>query len=433
MIDFKPTILIVDDMKVNLTLLSQILEKDYIIKLAKSGEKALQRLQKGSVDLILLDVVMPDMDGYEVCEILKKDEKTKDIPVIFVTANSSSEDEEKGFKLGAVDYIIKPFKPTTVLARVKNHIELHLRQVEVETISQTMQEQNEKLKRYTKLIDQNVITSSTDLEGVITYVSEAFCQISGYSKEELIGAKQSIVRHPDMPSHLFKNLWETIAQDKPWEGEIKNLAKDGDFYWVKAYIAPDFKDEVKIGYTAIRQDITDKKEIERISITDGLTDIFNRRHFNDIFPKIINSAKRDDEIVCFLLMDIDHFKQYNDNYGHQMGDDVLIKFAQCLKDSLKRADDIPFRLGGEEFGIVYKAASKEKALEFANQVRKNIQNLQMIHEYTSLDEKVITASMGLMCEYASKMKDMDTVYKQTDDLLYESKENGRNKVSSNLS
>ncbi len=428
MIDFKPTILIVDDMKINLSLLSEILEDSYKIKLAKSGQKALQMVAKGGVDLILLDVVMPDMDGYEVCNTLKQDETTKDIPVIFVTGNTSAEHEEKGFKLGAVDYITKPFKPTTVLSRVKNHIDLHLRQIELETISQTMKEQNEKLKRYTKLIDQYVITSSTDLEGNITHVSEAFCEISGYTKQELLGQPQNIVRHPDMPDSFFKNLWETIKENKQWQGEIKNLNKSGDFYWVKAHIAPDFKDGVKIGYTAIRQDITDKKEIERISITDGLTDIFNRRHFNETFPKVINSAKRNDEIVCFLLMDIDHFKQYNDNYGHQKGDDVLIQFAKTLKNTLQRADDIPFRLGGEEFGIVYKADSKQKALEFANKVRQNIEDMKIAHEYSSASSYV-TASMGLVCEYASKIGHMDEIYKQADDLLYESKENGRNKVS----
>jgi diguanylate cyclase (GGDEF)-like protein/PAS domain S-box-containing protein len=427
MIDFKPTILIVDDMKVNLALLSQILEDSYKIKIAKSGQKALQSVQKGGVDLILLDVVMPEMDGYEVCTILKSDKNTKDIPVIFVTGNTSAEDEERGFKIGAVDYITKPFKPTTVLSRVKNHIDLHLRQIELETISQTMKEQNEKLKRYTKLIDQNVITSSTDLKGNITYVSEAFCQISGYTKEELIGQPQNIVRHPDMPDSFFENLWKTIKENRSWEGEIKNLNKQGKFYWVKAYIAPDFKDGEKVGYTAIRQDITDKKEIERISITDGLTDIYNRRHFNETFPKIINSAKRNDEIVCFLLMDIDHFKQYNDIYGHQMGDNALTQVAQVIKDTLKRVDDYCFRLGGEEFGVLFQVDTEEQSLEFAEKIRKNIQNLHIEHNGNSVS-KYITVSMGLICARASEIESVDTLYKQADDLLYKAKEAGRNRV-----
>jgi len=170
-----------------------------------------------------------------------------------------------------------------------------------------------------------------------------------------------------------------------------------------------------------------KDELERISITDGLTDIFNRRYFDETFPKIINSAKRNSDLVCFLLLDIDYFKLYNDNYGHQGGDKVLIKLASCLKKSLKRADDMAFRLGGEEFGIIFKTDTKEKALEFANRVRHNIEELQITHEYNSAS-KYVTASMGLVCEYGSKIEDMDTVYKQADDLLYKAKEGGRNQV-----
>ncbi|MFP4485625.1 MAG: diguanylate cyclase [Campylobacterales bacterium] len=432
MSEFKATILIVDDMQTNISVLASMLKDRYHIKIAKSGERALEIVSHGGVDLILLDVVMPQMDGYEVCRILKSDANTKDIPVIFVTANTSKEDEEKGFKLGAVDYITKPSTRSTVRARVNAHTNLRLRQIELEKLTNTMREQNEKLSRYTNVIDQYVITSSTDLDGVITYVSDAFCKISGYSKEELIGAKQSIVRHPDMPESLFKNLWETIEDDRVWDGEIKNLKKNGGIYWVKAHIAPDFKDGVKIGYTAVREDITDKKMIEEISITDGLTNIFNRRHFNETFPKVINSAKRDDELVSFLLLDIDYFKPYNDNYGHQAGDDVLVEFAKCLKNSLNRADDLAFRLGGEEFGVLFKSDTKQKALEFANTLRKNIEDLKLKHEYNKASSYV-TASMGLFCKNASEINDMDEAYKQADDLLYEAKKSGRNQVKADIS
>ena len=428
MIDFQPTILLVDDAQVNLALLAGILKNSYNIKVAKSGEKALEIIASGGVDLVLLDVVMPNMDGYEVCQILKSKEQTKDIPIIFVTANTDVEDEEKGFKLGAVDYILKPFKETIVKARVKTHINLRLRQIELETIYKTLQDQNQKLSRYTNVIDNNVITSSTDLMGNITHVSEAFCKISKYSKGELIGRKQNIIRHPDMPDEFYKNMWQTITNDQEWEGEIKNINKEGGSYWVKAHITPDFENGKKIGYTAVRQDITDKKEIERISITDGLTNIFNRRYFNETFPKVINSNKRNNGLVCFLLMDIDHFKQYNDNYGHQAGDGVLIQFAQALKSNLKRGDDTPFRLGGEEFGILYRAESKEKAYIFADLILHAIEDLHITHEYNSAS-KYITASMGLVCEYAEDIKDMDAIYKQADDLLYESKKNGRNQIT----
>ncbi|MBN2782561.1 MAG: diguanylate cyclase [Campylobacterales bacterium] len=281
---------------------------------------------------------------------------------------------------------------------------------------------------YVKLIDKNIITSSTDLDGNITYVSEAFCEISGYSKDELIGQNHKIVKHPDMSQDVYKELWETVINDKIWRGEIKNRKKDGGYYWVYASISPtyDFYG-VKTGYTAIRQDITDKKLIEQISITDGLTNLFNRRHFNELFPKIINSAKRDNGLVSFLIMDIDHFKQYNDTYGHQGGDDVLIRVAKAIKDSLKRADDYCFRLGGEEFGVIFKTDDKQKSQEFANLIRKNIEALKIIHSGNSASEYV-TASMGLVCKNANEIKDDDEVYKEADDLLYKAKESGRNRV-----
>ncbi len=119
-----------------------------------------------------------------------------------------------------------------------------------------------------KLLDRYVISSTTDLKGVITDVSEAFCRISGYSREELIGKPHNIIRHPDMPKEAFKKMWATIAKGEIWEGEVKNRKKNGDYYWVKAVISPIYDDRGKrIGYTAVRQDITDKKKLEELNRT----------------------------------------------------------------------------------------------------------------------------------------------------------------------
>ena len=289
---------------------------------------------------------------------------------------------------------------------------------------------NSQMKKYIKIVDENVLTSSTDLDGNITYASEAFCEISGYTKDELIGQNHRIIRHSDMKEFTYKELWETITSGKTWKGEIKNKKKNGDYYWVKASISPVFDNKGKIiSYTAVREDITDKKIIEEISITDGLTNIYNRRYFDEIFPKIINEAKRKNELVAFVFMDIDHFKQYNDNYGHQKGDEVLINFAACLKQSLNRSSDYTFRLGGEEFAVVYQMETKEKAVEFANNLRKNIENLKIEHKYSSVSS-YITASMGLICKNANEIV-IDEIYKQADDLLYQAKRSGRNQVKVN--
>jgi diguanylate cyclase (GGDEF)-like protein len=143
---------------------------------------------------------------------------------------------------------------------------------------------------------------------------------------------------------------------------------------------------------------------------------------------MINSAKRNNDSIAFLLLDIDNFKLYNDNYGHQKGDDVLIAFAKCLKDSLHRADDYAFRLGGEEFGIIFKSDTVEKALEFAEKLKENIVELKLVHEYNTASPYV-TASMGLVFKNGNEVNTMDEIYKQADDLLYVSKKDGRNKVS----
>jgi len=284
------------------------------------------------------------------------------------------------------------------------------------------------LERYVSLVDEHVITSSTDLDGNITYASDAFCHISKYSKSELLGKNHRIIRHPDMPLAIYDDMWQTITKNKIWKGEIRNLAKDGTDYWVKAIISPTFDDSGnKIGYSAIRQDITDKKKIEEISITDGMTGLFNRRYFNDIFPKIIDGAKRDSKSVAFLVLDVDHFKQYNDTYGHQKGDDVLIKIAKTIKDTFMRNGDACFRLGGEEFGVIFVGNDEHTAIEIANRLRQNIESLAIEHTKNSAS-KYVTVSIGLALKDASEVADMDELYKEADELLYKAKRIGRNVV-----
>lgn len=295
----------------------------------------------------------------------------------------------------------------------------------------TLENAYNKIKRYADLINKNVIISSTDLDGKITFISDAFIETCGYTKDELLGQDHNIMKHPDTKKELHDDLWKAITEDKIYNGEFKNRKKDGGHFWVKVSISPDYNEEgEKIGYTAIKENITDKKIIEEISITDGLTNIYNRRHFNEIFPKLINSTRRNGELVSFLLMDIDYFKQYNDNYGHQMGDNVLISFAQCLKNSIKRADDYAFRLGGEEFGIIFKCETKDKAIKFAERLRQNIEDLQIIHAFSGTSQ-FITASIGLVCKNANDISNMDEIYKEADDLLYKAKEEGKNRVVHN--
>ena len=282
---------------------------------------------------------------------------------------------------------------------------------------------------YVKIVDENVITSQTDLSGKITYVSKAFCEISSYEREELLGQYHRIIRHPDMPKSTFIELWKTVSQGGTWHGDIKNKTKKGGYYWVDTTISPNFDINGHIvGYTAIRQNITDKKRIEEISITDELTGLYNRRYFNQIIIQEINRCRRDNTPFTFILLDVDNFKKYNDTYGHQMGDDVLAAMGRVLRESTQRAGDYPFRLGGEEFGAIIDSESAQKSREFAEQLRERIQALGIKHEKNP-PANTITASIGVRVISGNwSSHDENTIYKEVDTMLYKAKESGRNRV-----
>lgn len=301
---------------------------------------------------------------------------------------------------------------------------------ELKKIQKVLEKTNQDFMRYIKIIDEHVITSSTDLNGKITYVSKAFSEVSGYTKNELLGKKDNILRHPDIAKDIESEVWTTVLIGKTWQGEIKNLKKDGSSYWVYAYISPMYDDSDNIiGYTAIRHDITDKKRIEELSITDELTKLYNRRYFNQIFEKEFNRAKRDKKIIAFLILDVDNFKKYNDTYGHQSGDEVLMIVGKVLRDSFQRSSDFTFRLGGEEFGVLMSVNSEEDVETLAENLRFSLEN-QKIEHSKNPPANVITASIGLKIVNFEKDNNLniETIYKLADEALYLAKESGRNQI-----
>lgn len=174
-----------------------------------------------------------------------------------------------------------------------------------------------------------------------------------------------------------------------------------------------------------------EKELEKMSTTDALTSLYNRRYFNEVFPRVINSARRENENICFAILDVDYFKQYNDNYGHIAGDDVLKKLSSTMRSQLSRADDYCFRLGGEEFGLLFKDLSNDEAKQFIEKMRQSIEELHIKHGKSSVSEYV-TASFGLAVRDAKDVKIYEELYREADELLYKAKENGRNRVESNV-
>jgi len=287
---------------------------------------------------------------------------------------------------------------------------------------------SKELKEYHDIIDKYVMTSTTDTNGIMTSVSKSFCEKTGFSKEELIGSQYSILRHPDISTKIYKKIWRRLKSGQAWEGELKNIKKDGSMFWVENSISANLDEDGNIiGFTSIYYDITDKKEISELLITDFLTKIYNRRHFNTIFDLELKRSIRHKKTFVLMILDIDFFKQYNDTYGHDAGDKVLFNVAQTLKSTLKRSEDFVFRLGGEEFGIITSSINVDGLYILARKLRQSIQNLQIEH-CQSKTNKYLSISIGMKLVEHDSFLCQNDIYKLADEALYKAKESGRNKA-----
>ncbi len=355
------------------------------------------------------------------------------------------------FALNGMVFLLLLFLFITSRKEEKLHQEVYLLNMELEAHINEVESVNTQMKKLIDKFDANVIASETDKKGIILYVSKAFCDISGYTQEELLGHPHNIVRHADISKEVYKEMWATIQSGKEWRGEIKNCRKDGTAYWVDVVISPEFdrRGEI-IGYSAIRHLITAKKElealslsleeqvrsrtieleemvqqVEKLSVTDELTGLYNRRYYAQITNNEIKRAQRHKVIFGYLILDIDNFKLYNDHYGHQLGDIVLQKVAKRMLESLERPDDFLFRMGGEEFVIIFTGERRENAITFAKKIIQSISSLEIEHKYNE-PYGVITVSGGLVLCDGNKEYDEDSLYRRSDELLYEAKSAGRN-------
>ncbi|MDP3464788.1 MAG: diguanylate cyclase [Sulfuricurvum sp.] len=302
---------------------------------------------------------------------------------------------------------------------------------EIEVLNENLEERirikSINLQKYIDTVDQYVITSRTDKYGNIIYASEAFCDISGYSKEELIGKNHRIIRHPDMPRELFEDIWKTITSGKIWHGEIKNSNANGGYYWVDTTISPDIEDGEIIGYTAVRHDISDKKLIEELAITDSMTGLYNRRYYVKKIQEEMNRVKRHDTSIALMMIDVDNFKLYNDTYGHQAGDKVLTDVAGILKEYTSRSGEYAFRLGGEEFAILVSGMREEEYIDLGNRIRVEIEKMEIPHINNDISP-FVTISMGIALYDSVSEMTCEELYKEADIQLYKAKNNGRNRV-----
>lgn len=302
------TVLVIDDNVTNLKVASEHLKADgFQILTARDGESGIERVKLARPDLILLDVQMPGIDGFETCRRLKNDNLTKDIPVIFTTVLTTVEDKLKGFNAGAVDYIPKPFQIEELLARVRAHVRLY---------------------------------------------------------------------------------------DLQRELQRKNA------------------------------------ELQRLAVLDGLTQIANRRRFDQYLLEQWEAGIANTSPLSLILSDVDYFKRFNDSFGHQAGDRCLQRVAQALNRVAGYNKDLVARYGGEEFAIILPDTDTRGASRVAELVRNEIHNLKIPHSHPE-PNSFVTISMGIATILPSDQKDLKTLLAAADAALYEAKRQGRDRAATN--
>lgn len=380
---------------------------------AKNGKEGIKLYNQYKPDIIITDIQMPIKNGLDMI----KEINCKDIPIIITTAYSDADYFLKAIELDVFKFIIKPINLMDLIKSLQDALY-------AKYVKNKLFEKDSLLK----IVDENVLISVTDKKGLIIDVSSAFCKMTGYSKEELIGSTHKILKHKDTPESFYKKMWHEINKGKIFKATIKNRKKDGDIYWAKLTITPVINEKAEIvNFTAVRQDITNKMKLEELIIEDELTKLYNRRYFTEILNREIKRIKRAKSNISLIFIDIDYFKKYNDYYGHQEGDKILQEISILFKNICSRSTDYAFRLGGEEFCIIFSGLSKKKSIEFSEKIVNAVENLNILH-YKSECSKYVTISAGLIIKSYAETLDIESLYKEADDALYIAKSKGRNQV-----
>ena len=448
-------ILVVDDNPINVKLLSAKLAKDYYAVLtAKSGAEALEIAKKEVPDLILLDVMMPEMDGFEVCERLNADPATKHIPVVMVTALSDIDDRVRGLECGADDFVTKPINDIALFARVRSLLRLkmimdewRMREATAAQFSLSPEEphapfdeaKGNVLLLETDTHDREVITTSLIDLGISVEQaenSEVVITKTHNSKLDLVMISLNI--GIDAGLSLCAQLRaQEATRTLPiliiaHEEEIEHVARGLDLGANDYLLRPIERAELKARTgTQLRQ----KHHYDRLrdtyehnmtmALVDPLTGAYNRRYLDMHLPMLWGRCKTTKRPLSVLSLDLDHFKNVNDTYGHAAGDAVLTETIARVLINV-RPSDLVVRMGGEEFSIIMPETNHPTALTVGQRLREAIADVPMpLPDGTEL---TVTGSFGVSTINHETDTSATELLERADTALYRAKESGRNKV-----
>ena len=447
-------ILVVDDIPANVKLLEARLIAEYFdVLTAADGYQALAICERNQVDLILLDIMMPGMDGFEVCERLKSNPKTSHIPVVMVTALDQPADRVRGLKAGADDFLTQPVNDLQLIARVKSLLRLKTLSDELRIRAQTAHTMGiDELLRADQrgeeggqimLVDgransQERIIKALKPIGNVFAISDAQAAVFEASENQfdLVIVNSNIDDYdPLRLCSQLRSLERTrflplliITEQGDDEMVVRALDLGVNDYIVRPV---DPNELVARSLTQIRRkNYNDRlranmQQTIELAVTDPLTGLSNRRYLDNHISTLFNRSMARGRPLSVLIADIDRFKQINDTHGHDAGDDILREFANRVRSTVRGAD-LACRYGGEEFVVVMPDTSPEIAASVAERLRGVIESVPFVVKGTG-DELQVTASFGI----ASRTPQVITpghLLKQADVALYEAKNAGRNRV-----
>lgn len=447
-------VLIVDDIPTNVRLLEARLSAEYYeVLTATSGAQALNVCENQDVDIVLLDVMMPEMDGFEVCRRLKANPKTHHLPVLMITALDQASDRVQGLEAGADDFLTKPVDDTQLMARVKSLV--RLKSLTDELRARALTGQQIAIEDALRAMDSisasggSVLIIDTDrrhaerIQGyltpdhkvdILTAPADAVFQVAGGGYELAlismslddfdplrVSSQVRTVEHArNLPIILMAD-----ASDKP--RVVRALDLGVNDYISRPVERNELQARVRTQIRRHRYAMELRESVNNtmaLAVTDELTGLYNRRYFDRHLNVMLNKAQEQDRDIALMILDIDHFKAVNDNHGHDVGDAVLREFAARLKRNI-RGVDLACRFGGEEFVVLMPDTDTGQAEAVAERVRQAM--AEKPFEVGPSRPLSVTVSAGV----ALKDNQVDTpegMIKRADVALYRAKREGRNRV-----